>query len=301
MRQPLVSILLPCCNAAGTLARAVRGVIRQSHRPVELIVIDDGSTDGTGALLESLEPEIRAAGVRMSCVRQQNRGLGGAICAGLAHVTGEYLAWVDADDELLPESVALRVGFLEEHPEYGSVTSDAWLVEEGNWDRPLGRLVHNPAENRREDQFLPMLLGRSVFCCGCHLVRTEVFRRSNGGMEIYPSRHGQNWQMLLPVYYGSKHAYLDEPLYRCRVNGPGMTDRIRSLDLRGKKRLRREYVRIVRHTLGRIRGMKPAESRRYLRLFRLHMADLDLDDAVQSGKAWEILRCRVKRKLLALR
>ena len=299
MEKPMVSIILPCYNAAGTIARAVRGVLRQTYRPIELIVVNDGSTDGTGQALAQLEPEIRAAGVRYIPIDQENRGLGGAICAGLARVTGEYLAWVDADDELEPDSVALRAAFLEENPEYGSVTSDAYLVQEGNWERPLGRLVRDLAGNSREDQFLPMLLGRSVFCAGCHLVRRPVFQRANGGMEIYPSRHGQNWQLLLPVYYASKHAYLDVPLYRCRVGGPGMTDAVQRLDPRGREDLRREYVRIVRHTLERIQGMPPAQRRRYLGRFRLHMADLNLDDAVQEGSRWDILRCRVRRKLLS--
>lgn len=299
MEKPLVSIILPCYNAAGTIARAVRGILRQTYRPIELILVDDGSTDGTGGILKLLEPQIRAAGVRCIPIAQENRGLGGAICAGLARVTGEYLAWVDADDELEPESVALRAAFLEENPRYGSVTSDAYLVEEGSWDRPLGRLVRDPAENSREEQFLPMLLGRSVFCPGCHLVRRSVFCRANGGMEIYPSRHGQNWQLLLPVYYAAPHAYLDVPLYRYRVGGPGMSDAVRRLDLRGRTALRREYVRIIRHTLKRIQGMPPARRRSYLRRFRLHMADLNLDDAVYEGTRWDLLRCRVRRKLLS--
>lgn len=299
MEKPLVSIVLPCYNAAGTVARAVWGILRQTYRPMELILVDDGSTDGTGGVLDELEPEIRAAGVRCIRVRQENRGLGGAISAGLAYVSGKYLAWVDADDELLPGSVEVRAAFLEENPEYGSVTSDAYLVEEGSWERPLGRLVRDRAVNSREDQFLPMLLGRSVFCPGCHLVRTAVFRESNGGMEIYPSRHGQNWQLLLPVYYAAKHAYLDEPLYRYRVNGPGMTEAVNALDLPGRRRLRREYTAIVRHTLRRISRMQPAQRRRYLRRFRLHMADLNLDDAVYEGTRWEILQWMIRRKLLS--
>lgn len=298
MNHPLVSILLPCYNAAGTLARAVRGVLQQTHRPIQLILVDDGSTDGTGELLQSLEPEILASGVEYIHLRQENRGLGGAICAGLAHVTGKYLAWVDADDELLPQSVAVRVEFLETHPDFGSVTSDAFLVEEGHWEQPLGRLVHDPEGNRREDQFLPMLLGQSVFCPGCHLIRTEIFRQSNGGMAIYPSRRGQNWQLLLPVYYASRHAYLHEPLYRYRINGPGMTADVRKLTLRGRAKLRREYTRIIRHTLRRIQGMGTAERLRCLRRFRLHMADLNLDDAVYEGSKWHILLRRLQRKLL---
>ena len=278
MNLPKVSIVMPCYNGADTIARAVRGVLHQTYRPIQLILVNDGSTDATDKVVADLRPEIDVSGVEFIYHLQQNLGLGGAINTGLKFVTGEYLAWADADDELLPESVRIRVEFLESHPEFGSVSSDAYSAEDGNWDTPLGRLVHNPALNSQPDQFLPMLLGQSVFCAGCHLIRTEVFRTANGGMDIYPFRFGQNLQLLLPVYYASKHAFLNYPLYKYRVNAQNMTTEIHQMQLRAKYRRRKDYIKNADNTLSRIQGMPDKERRYYRFLFRklIYEGNLDL-------------------------
>ena len=294
MNLPKVSIVMPCYNGADTIARAVRGVLRQTYRPIQLVLVNDGSTDATDKVIADLRSEIDASGVEFIYHLQQNLGLGGAINTGLKFVTGEYLAWADADDELLPESVRIRVEFLESHPEYGSVSSDAYSAEDGNWDAPLGRLVHNPALNSQPDQFLPMLLGQSVFCAGCHLIRTEVFRVANGGMDIYPARHGQNWQMLLPVYFASKHAFQDIPLYKYRVNAQNMSAVIQKMNSRALYERRREYIDIVTNTLHRIQGMSDCERKKYCHLFKKHIYELNLDDAVERGEKtntfiWKVL------------
>lgn len=300
MSCPTVSIVVPCYNGADTIARALRGVIQQTYRPIQLILVNDGSTDNSDPIIREMEAEIRAAGIQFDYIVQENLGLGGAINTGLKYVTGEYLAWADADDELLPESVSLRVAFLEDHPGFGSVTSDAFYAEDANWDTPLGKLTHNPEENNLPDQFLPMLLGKSIFCCGCHLVRTEVFRSANGGMEIFPARYGQNWQMLLPVYYSSKHAYMDIPLYKYRVNAANMTAEIEKMGLKALYNRRNEYIEIVLHTLKRIRNMSDSERRRYTRIFIIHMYELNLDDALQRNAKDHILFWKARLKLTRL-
>lgn len=300
MNLPKVSIVMPCYNGADTIARAIRGVLRQTYRPIQLILVNDGSTDVTDKVITDLRPEIDASGVDFIYHLQQNLGLGGAINTGLKFVTGEYLAWADADDELLPESVRIRVEFLESHPEFGSVTSDAVLAEDANWDLPLGRLTHNPEENNRPDQFLPMLLGQSVFCPGCHLVRTEVFRTANGGMDIYPARHGQNWQMLLPVYYASRHAFLDQPLYKYRINADSMSSAINQMPLQKLYRRRREYIELVGQTLSRIIGMNARERKVYLRIFKKYIYTLNLDSSLENQALLDSLKWRLAIKAVSL-
>lgn len=297
MSYPTVSIIVPCYNGSDTIARAIRGVIQQTYRPIQLILVNDGSTDNSDRIIREMDAEIRAAGIQFDYIVQENLGLGGAVNTGLKYVAGEYLAWADADDELLPESVELRVTFLEHHPEFGSVTSDAFYAEDAAWDTPLGKVTYNPEENNLPDQFLPMLLGKSVFCCGCHLIRTEVFRSANGGMEIFPARHGQNWQMLLPVYYSSKHAYLDIPLYKYRINAANMSAEIKNMRLRALYRRRKEYIQIVTNTLKRIQNMESSERRVYTRRFKRHISELNLDDALQRKAKFDMFFWKVKLKL----
>jgi glycosyltransferase involved in cell wall biosynthesis len=120
--RPRVSVLLPVRNGARTLARAIATVQSQTFRDWELIAVDDGSTDESGALLESLarrDPRIRV-------LRQGALGLVTALNAGLDAARGEWIARMDADDECLPDRLEAQTAFLQEHPEIGLVGS---LVE----------------------------------------------------------------------------------------------------------------------------------------------------------------------------
>lgn len=288
-----VSIVLPCYNGAETIERAVRGIINQTYRPIQFVLVNDGSTDDTEKIIHSMEKELDEAQIEFQYVPQANKGLGGAINTGLKFVTGEYLAWVDADDELLPESVEIRVNFLEDHLQYGSVSSNAMLVEEQDWNCSLGLATDNTQLNSEEDQFEHILLARSLFCAGCHLIRTSVFERANGGMDIYPARHGQNWQMLLPVYYASKHAFLNIPLYKYRVDANSMDASARKMSAKKLAQRRWEHAKIIKYTLNRIVGMTNAERRKYMRMYVKRIFEQNLDTALVQQDKVEIFKWRM--------
>ena len=116
---PLVSIILPTYNRADTIQRAIASVQAQTYADWELIVVDDGSTDETVALIEGCDP-------RLKLIRQQNQGTAGARNTALRASTGAYIAFLDSDDEWLPHHLELCVGFLEAFPEEGFVTNELW-------------------------------------------------------------------------------------------------------------------------------------------------------------------------------
>ena len=89
MTTPLVSVIVPAYNAERYLAEALESIFAQGHAALEVIVVDDGSTDDTGTIAASL-------GVQL--VRQTNRGAGAARNAGVAVARGDFLAFLDADD-----------------------------------------------------------------------------------------------------------------------------------------------------------------------------------------------------------
>lgn len=108
------SVIVPCFNASRTLAAAIDSALAQTYPDTEVVVVDDGSTDGSGEIAESY-------GERIVLVRQPNRGLSAARNAGVAASSGEFLTLLDADDVLLPECVARRVRMLQEDPGLGLV------------------------------------------------------------------------------------------------------------------------------------------------------------------------------------
>jgi glycosyltransferase involved in cell wall biosynthesis len=117
---PLVSVLLPVYNRASSVARAIESVLAQTYAPVELIVIDDGSTDGTRDVL------ARYAS-RMTILEQNHGGAYRARNTGIQHSTGELIAFIDSDDAWLPEKLARQVPLFE-RDEVGLVFGNARVL-----------------------------------------------------------------------------------------------------------------------------------------------------------------------------
>ncbi len=105
---PLVSVIIPVYNGERFLADALRSVLAQDYRPIEVLVIDDGSTDASAEIAQ--RHEVRY-------FRQDNAGAPSARNLGLTHARGELVALLDADDLWLPGKLGLQVRYLAEHPE----------------------------------------------------------------------------------------------------------------------------------------------------------------------------------------
>ena len=161
MTDPLVSVITPAYNAAATLRRACQSLRGQSYAAWEHIVVDDGSTDETPEILREL-----AIDVRVRTKRVANSGPGAALNLGIDMAAGEFIAFLDADDEYLPDHLAAHVRAMQEHPE-----ADLWW---GGVD---------VIADRPEDAMVPDIeaAGRliSVHDCvvqGTIFARREVFR-----------------------------------------------------------------------------------------------------------------------------
>ena len=104
-----VGVVVPVYQVAGFVAECLESLLGQAHHDLDVVVVDDGSTDGSGEIAQ----EYAARDRRLRVVRTRNRGLGAARNEGLRHVTGDYLAFADSDDVLPPDGYATMVGQLE--------------------------------------------------------------------------------------------------------------------------------------------------------------------------------------------
>ncbi len=109
-RMPRVSVIIPAYNAAWCIRRAVDSVLAQSYPGYELIVVDDGSTDDTAALLAGYADAVRI-------VSKPNGGLSSARNAGIAAARGEFVAFLDADDWWMPEKLARQMALMDARPD----------------------------------------------------------------------------------------------------------------------------------------------------------------------------------------
>ena len=209
---PLVTILTPCYNGEGLIFRLLDSILAQTYKHLELIIVNDGSTDNTERIVLSYRERIEQQGISFVYIYQKNQGVGNAINTGLKKITGKYLCWPDYDDFLEPESVELRLNVLEKNPQYAIVASDAYFRSEDNLCI-TGLVSDGYKASHEPGQFVHLLTGKSFICSGCFMVRTKEFFETHPSGDIYPSRRGQNYQMLLPVYFSFKRYFLSKPLY----------------------------------------------------------------------------------------
>ncbi|HXJ83056.1 MAG TPA: glycosyltransferase [Candidatus Methylomirabilis sp.] len=154
MIEPLVSVIMPVYNGEAFLREAVESIRRQPHPRLEIIVVDDGSTDDSASLAESLGPPVRL-------VRQPHRGLPASHNQGVAVAGGELMAFLDCDDLWTEDKLAIQLAILREHPGIDIVlghTRRMWMAAGGD-----GTLTP-----RLSDPILALSLGAA-------LIRRAVF------------------------------------------------------------------------------------------------------------------------------
>ncbi len=135
---PLVSVVMPVHNAERFVGEAIASILGQTLERLELVVVDDGSTDRSGAIIGSFhDPRLRV-------ITQPNAGIAAALNAGIAASRGALIARMDADDVALPERLAKQVAFMEAHPEVGLLGT--WAVIEDEQGRVVGAHEH-PADD----------------------------------------------------------------------------------------------------------------------------------------------------------
>ena len=125
-RRGLVSVVLPVYNGARYLAESIESVLRQSYADLELIIVDDGSTDASAGIARAYRNDPR---VRL--IQQENRKLPAALNAGFAQARGEFFTWTSADNWMRPGMLTALTQFLQKNSDAEMVYADEELIDEG--------------------------------------------------------------------------------------------------------------------------------------------------------------------------
>ena len=213
--MPEVSVVIPTYNAARYVGQAVDSVLAQTFRDVEVIVVDDGSTDDTANLIRELGPPVRY-------LHQENQGVSVARNRGLAESTGRYVAFLDADDTWLPGKLAKQLEALAAGADRLSYT--AGFVT----DADLNILeVRRPGPVTRE----VLLMEGNLMGVGASTVLCERALFSGAG-EFDPSlSQCADWDMWIRLAALTGFAYVDEPLVNYRQHGLSMSNDPRLLEV----------------------------------------------------------------------
>jgi len=212
IRNGLVSIMMPVYNAEGTIGAAIESVLAQKYSRWELWIV----LDGPAAAAQHVVSNYRDP--RIHLLRQEHSGEAAARNLALRHLTGEWVAFVDADDLLLPQHLELAAEYLRAHPERGGVYTDGFYIDEAG--RRLGLLSgrrRGPFEGRI---FEEVVRASDVFGPPmCAVLRREpILRREL----TFDTRIviGPDWDFLMRFSAGDDFGYLAEPtcLYRLHPN-----------------------------------------------------------------------------------
>jgi glycosyltransferase involved in cell wall biosynthesis len=123
-KNPLVSVIIPVYNGARFLRAALESVFAQTYRPIEVLVVDDGSADDSGVIAQSF-PEVRY-------IHQTNQGVAAARNNGIESARGEFYAFLDQDDLWTPDKLKLQVAYLQNHPDVGyTLTQQKFFLDPG--------------------------------------------------------------------------------------------------------------------------------------------------------------------------
>ena len=207
--MPKVSVIIPTYQNARFLQHSISSVLNQIYKDYEVLVVDDGSTDGSSEILNHFDSQIQV-------ITQKNQGPAVARNTGIRASSGSYLAFLDSDDIALPDRLKQQVGFLDEHPDIGLLGSSAEFFDLTN--KFLGKM-QVPLEDL-DIRWTCLLL--NPFIQSTMMIRRELIFQNN--LTYTPDFRGlEDYELWSRALAFTKSANLKKPLVRYRVRNDSMT------------------------------------------------------------------------------
>ncbi|MBD5405384.1 glycosyltransferase [bacterium] len=207
-----VSCITPCFNGASYLHNYINGMLSQTYKNVELIFVNDGSTDNTEDIILSYEDKFKEKGWDFIYIKKENGGQASAINKGLKIFTGDYLCWIDSDDIILPTFFEEMSSFLKNNAEYDFVSAEVEHVLENT----LKVIYVQRRDYSRSDKdifwdnvsHLDSVNVHSTFL----MVKSKAFLKINPNRSILEDVKTQIPQLALPLFYFCKCGYIKKVL-----------------------------------------------------------------------------------------
>ena len=295
-KEPLVSIITPCYNGEKYLPMYFQGIMTQEHKNIEVIFVDDGSTDNTAIIAKKYGEELESIGIRFIYIYQENAGVAAAINKGLNTFSGDYLTWLDSDDIILPSNLSHKVRALENNSAYGFAMSGILFVDEHNTDNII-KTRSRKKPTGTDTLFEDYIYGRNVvWGPGTVLVRREAFLEAIPTKHIFESKEGQNWQLMLPLSYLYKCYYVDEMLLKCVQHSDSHSRKERNIE---EKITREEgFIVLCTETIKKIPGMTCEEQLMWMKRVESYHYRNIMDMSIEVGKYMYFREAKKKLKAI---
>jgi glycosyltransferase involved in cell wall biosynthesis len=213
-QPPKVTIIVPCYNMEHKIGRLLDSLLIQTSTEFSVLIIDDGSKDKSVDIINHYSIFFEKRGIPLTCIQQSNQGAASAVNNALSLVDTKYFCLPDADDFYSRDYIKRCLTYLEDNSRCGIVFTQCRVYYQNDLENPIGVF-------KRKDQFhcdnisifKDFYMDRNVYFCPNYMIRTHSFEIANNGRDIIGGKHGQNYQMILPLVYSTQVGYLNEPLY----------------------------------------------------------------------------------------
>lgn len=270
--RPLVSAILPIYNGERFLREAIDSVLGQSYPAIELVAVDDGSTDGSAAILD-------AYGGRLVVVRQANGGVARARSAGVNASHGAFVAFLDQDDWWRADKVAKQVALFQADPELDLVHTDLAHYDERSHTY-VGRLNPMATPQALTGHCYDLLLMENHIANGTVMVRRAAIDRVGGFDTSIAGNTVADYDLWLRLARQSKFAFLPEELTVFRLHAAQGTWKRRDM-------LAAELEMLAKHVPAPARDASPRLRGRFARAYEeLGIAHLDARDRTQARRCF---------------
>ncbi|MFZ3073208.1 MAG: glycosyltransferase [Thermodesulfobacteriota bacterium] len=233
----LVSIVIPAYNHADYIGETLDSLINQTYGNMELIVVNDGSSDGTGDVIVSKLPECRERFKRVEYISKENEGIIKTLNRGLALARGEYVYIIASDDMAEADAIETLYGFLSENNDYGLAVGDNYIIDDRGrrcfwnskrdnvYDKAHARFLtfadklkraRSDVDFNSEDFGTYESLLQGNYVPNGYLVRKELIDRMGGYSEDGPL---EDYYLMLQLSKVAKLKYVDRPLFSYRWHG----------------------------------------------------------------------------------
>lgn len=225
--QPAVSVIMPTYNRADYLKRSVQSVLDQTFTDFEIILINNYSTDDTLNVVSAFnDRRIKVIDFKNDGIIAKSRN------RGIKQSTGKYIAFLDDDDLWCPDKLELQIKYMESHPEFGLVYSNAIVIDEHESMKDL-RIDPKQAKT---GQVFPDLLYENFIPILTVLMRRVIFETNGPLNEDSCIRGAEDYEYWLRAALKFDFGYIDEPLALYRVHGGCVSGTVNRPLLRQKVR-----------------------------------------------------------------
>jgi len=215
--KPLVSVVVPSYNHEDYIEECILAIVNQTYKNIELIVIDDGSTDHSREILERLQQQY---GFTLIC--QENQGVSKTMNRAISLSGGKYITGSASDDVMMPDKIEKQVGFMEENPAYDLIFGKVHLIDEKSKIIP-GKVIHKPFPDPVKEIPFELLIDNDIIPAPSMMFRKSAWEKCGGYNE---NTILEDFDLWLKIAYTGKIVYVNDYFACYRWHGKNVSTAI---------------------------------------------------------------------------